>query len=149
MSQKVRQILKSVTHTLGNRAYRKKQKKNPSAFFTLQQLCEKIGLNTNAFDTSVQSKLGRTVSYVCRYGDRFTENCICVQLYEDTDAVMKQAMAEGALVCVTDHPIDGVPCILVETRRLPMRIYAVFTAICPLSKQLSLQEVSAKPQPKR
>lgn len=132
MSQKVRQVLKSVTHTLGNRAYRKKQKKNPSAFFTLQQLCEKVGLDTNGFDASVQSKLDRTVSYICRYGDRFTENCICVQLYEDADDVMKQAMAEGALVCVTDHPIDGVPCILVEA---PAVTYA---DLCSVYRDMSV-----------
>lgn len=131
MSQKVRQVLKSVTHAMGNRAYRKKQKKNPSAFFTLRQLCEKVGLDTNGFDASVQSKLDRTVSYICRYGDRFTENCICVQLYEDSDAVMKQAVAEGALVCVTDHPIDGVPCIVVAA---PAVTYA---DLCSIYRDMS------------
>ena len=109
-----RQILKSITHSIGNKAYRKKLKKKPSMFSTLKELCEKVGIETENLDEQVKSKLNTTVSYVCRYGDRFTESCICVQLYDDTDDIMKKAMAEGALVCLTDHKIDGVPCIVVE-----------------------------------
>ncbi len=109
-----RQILKSITHSIGNRAYRKKLKRNPSMFSTLGELCKKVGIETENFDEQVKAKLDTTVSYVCRYGDRFTENCICVQLYDDTDDIMKKAMTEGALVCLTDHKIDGVPCIVVE-----------------------------------
>ena len=109
-----RKILKSITHSIGNKAYRKKLNKKPSMFSTLKELCEEVGIETANFDEQVKAKLNTTVSYVCRYGDRFTKNCICVQLYDDTDDIMKKAMSQGALVCLTDHKIDGVPCIVVE-----------------------------------
>jgi UDP-N-acetylmuramoyl-tripeptide--D-alanyl-D-alanine ligase len=121
-----RQILKSITHSIGNKAYRKKLNKKPSMFSTLKELCEKVGIETENLDEQVKAKLNTTVSYVCRYGDRFTENCICVQLNDDTDDIMKKAMSEGALVCLTDHKIDGVPCIVVENTAV---IYADMCSI--------------------
>lgn len=110
----VRTVLRTITHCLGNSAYKRKVRKYPEKFFTLEQLCKKAELDTTIFDADVKQKLGQPVSYVCRFGDRFTKNCICVQLYADSDDLMKQAMRKGALVCVTTHKIDGVPCIVAD-----------------------------------
>lgn len=109
-----KQILRSVTHFWGNKTCKKKFRKNPSSFFSLKQICEKAGIDTKDCSSEVQDKLDVIVSQISRYGDRFTKNCVCVQLYDDTDNIIKKAMSKGALVCVTDHNIDGVPCIIVE-----------------------------------
>ncbi len=109
-----KQILRSVSHKIGNKAVNKKLKKNPDKFFTLKQICEKVGLDVDSFDKEIKDKFSVIVTQVSRFGDRFTKNCICVQLYDDTDDIMRKAMAEGALVCITDHKIEGVPCIVVE-----------------------------------
>ncbi len=114
MGSRVKKTLREITHFLGNRAYKRKVKKYPEKFFTLRQLCEKASLDVELFDEQVKAKLEDVVSYVCRWGDRFTRNCICVQLYGDNDEQMKMAMRKGALVCVTSHAIEGVPCIVVE-----------------------------------
>ncbi len=116
-----KRIAKAAIRCLCNATYKKKLKKNPDAFYTLRELCEKVGLDIERFDINVQGKLGETVSQICRHGDRFTKNCICVQLYDDTDQTMKKAMTEGALVCVTDHQIDELPCIVVDK---PATVYA-------------------------
>ncbi len=121
-----RKVLREITHALGNGAYKKKAKKYPELFFTLRELCVRAGLNMENTDGNVQAKLDKTVSYVCRWGDRFTKDCICVQLYGDSDAEMKLATQSGALVCVTDHGIDGVDCIVVEH---PEIVYADLCAI--------------------
>lgn len=114
-------VAQSSIRFLCNATYKRKLKKCPNAFYTLRQLCEKIGLNSENFDAVVKSKLDETVSQVCRYGDRLTKDAVCVQLYEDTDKTMKKAIAEGALVCVTDHSIEGLPCIVVDK---PAAVYA-------------------------
>ena len=126
-----KKIAKKVTRYLCNSTYRKKYKQNPKSFYTLQEICQKIGLDIDSFEEDVKCKLNTTVSQVCRYGDRFTRNCICVQLYEDTDEIMIKAINEGALVCVTDHKISGVPCIVVDK---PATVYA---NICCLSSAIS------------
>lgn len=121
MKLSLKRIAKSATRRLCHATYRKKLKKNPQAFYTLRELCKQANLVTEQFSADVQCKLDETVSQICRYGDRFTADCVCVQLYEDTDQVMEKAMAEGALVCVSDHAIDGLPCIVVEK---PAAVYA-------------------------
>ncbi len=114
-------IAKRATRILCNATYRKKLRRSPDAFFTLKEFCERAGLDTEQFTDDVKDKLNDLVSQVCRYGDRLTGNCICVQLYEDDDNTMKKAVAEGALVCVSDHQIEGLPCIVVEK---PATVYA-------------------------
>ncbi len=123
---KSRNLLKSITHSLGNGAYKKKLRKKPELFFTLRHICENIGLNLENLDDVVRINLDKTVSYVCRYGDRFTKDCICVQLYDDSDNIMKKAISEGALVCVTDHKIEGLPCIIVDNP------YATYADMCSI-----------------
>ena len=117
---------REISQWVGNQAIRRKRRKNPAAFLTLRQLCEKAGLSVEDFDEAVQCKSEKTVSQVSRYGDRFTKNCVCVQLYGDSDSLMQKAMADGALVCVTDHPIAGIPCIVVEN---PAAVYADMCAV--------------------
>lgn len=109
-----RQILQSITHFFGNKAFKNKIRNKPEKFFTLKQFCEKANIDIESLDDSIKCKLDVMVSYVCRWGDRFTKNCICVQLYDDSDFIMKKAANAGALVCVTNHKIEGVPCIIVE-----------------------------------
>ncbi len=121
---KGRKLLKSITHSLGNGAYKRKLRKKPELFFTLRQICENVGLNLETLDDVIKINLDKTVSYICRYGDRFTKDCICVQLYDDSDEIMKKAILEGALVCVTDHKIEGLPCIIVDNP------YATYADMC-------------------
>lgn len=117
---------REISQWIGNHAIKRKKRKNPAAFLTLRQLCEKAGLSVNNFDEAVRCKLEETVSQVSRYGDRFTKSCVCVQLYGDTDSLMHKAMTDGALVCVTDHPIAEIPCIVVEN---PAVVYADMCAV--------------------
>lgn len=119
-----KEALTVVSHKLGNHTQKKKFKRNPGSFWTLQALCEKAGLSTLEFEENVKDKLDRVVSQVCRYGDRFTKNCICVQLYDDTDEIMKKAAAAGALVCITDHKIEGIPCIVLKNT------YKAYSDLC-------------------
>lgn len=121
-----RKILKAVTNKLGNSAYKRKYKKYPQMFFTLGSLLEKVGIDINNLDETVKEKLDTVVSYVCRYGDRFTKNCVCVQLYDDSVNIMKKAVNEGALVCITKEKIDGIPCIV---SRNTERVYADLCSI--------------------
>ncbi len=116
-----KKIARSTTRFLCDKTYQRKFKKDPDSFLTLREFCQKAGLDIQQFDDTVKSRLDTTVSQVCRYGDRFTKNCICVQLYEDSDNTMVKAVAEGALVCVTDHKIDNLPCIVVDK---PAAVYA-------------------------
>lgn len=116
-----KKIARSLTRRLCNATYKKKFRNNPDAFYTLEELCKRLCVDIDSFDENVISKLSTKVSQVCRYGDRFTHNCVAVQLYEDTDEVMLKAMNEGALICVSDHKIEGVPTIIVEK---PAKFYA-------------------------
>lgn len=109
-----KKIARNLTRKLCNSTYKKKLRKNPDSFYTLKELCEKLNVCVNSFDENVKAQLNTKVSQVCRYGDRFTTNCVAVQLYEDTDEVMMKAINEGALVCVSDHNIVGVPTIVVD-----------------------------------
>ena len=75
---KGRKILKSITHTLGNYAYKRKFKNEPEFFFTLKEICENVGIDIESLDSDIKINLNKTISYICRYGDRFTKNCVCV-----------------------------------------------------------------------
>ncbi len=116
-----RLILRSFSHCLGNAAYKRKLKSKPDCFFTLREFCERAELDVDSFDEEIKRLLNATVSYVCRWGDRFTKNCICVQLYDDSDEIMRKAFAAGALVCVSNHKIAGVPCVVAKN---PTKVYA-------------------------
>ena len=121
-----RSILKKVTHFLGNCAYKSKLKKHPEKFFTLRELFDKVGVDTECLEKNIKEKLDTTVSYVCRYSDRFTKNCVCVQICEDPDNLMKKAAAEGALLCITKRKIEGIDCMVVpDTESLYAKLCAV------------------------
>lgn len=132
-----KKIARALTRKLCDSTYKKKLRKNPSAFYTLKQLCEKVGLDVDLFEDAVKCKLDTVVSQVCRYGDRFTQNCICVQLYEDTDEIMVKAMKDGALVCVADHKIEGVPCIVADK---PATVFA--DMCCEIYDLSSIQTIA-------
>lgn len=108
-----KKALRFATRTLCGRVCKNKVRNNPERYFTLKEICEKVGIDTSAFSDAVNERSNVIVPHISRYGDRLFKNSVCVQLYDDTDEVMKKAMQEGALVCVTEHEIDGVPCIVV------------------------------------
>ncbi|MBQ2687949.1 MAG: UDP-N-acetylmuramoyl-tripeptide--D-alanyl-D-alanine ligase [Clostridia bacterium] len=119
-------LLKTFSHKLGNISYKRKYKKNPDLFLSLKQLCQQVNLDTNNFDADINEKLERIVSQISRYGDRFTKDCVCVQLYDDSDDTMRKAINDGALVCITNHKIEGIPCIVVENT------YSVYADMCSI-----------------
>ncbi len=88
-------------------------------------------------DQSVLEQLDRPVSYICRYGDRFTKDCVCVQLYDDTDYLMRLAVEKGALVCVTDHKIRDLPCIVVPDP------YEIYTKLCCFARKRAVARGTA------
>ncbi len=114
IANKVDELYANMLVSLSNRMYRKKLKKVSQRFMTLAKLCDVVGLDTEQFDSEVKARLNNTVSEICRFGNIFTKDSVCVQLYGDSDDIMHRAIKRGALVCITDHKIDGIPCIVVE-----------------------------------
>ncbi len=148
MKINIKKASRSLTRFLCNSTYKKELRKNPDAFYTLEELCQKVRLETDNFEAEVKDRFDIIVSQVCRYGDRFTKNCICVQLYEDTDQTMIKAISEGALVCVADHKIEGIPCIVVQK---PATVYADMccvlndlSALCTVAIAGSIGKTTAK-----
>ena len=106
---------------IGNMTSRRKQRKFPERFYTVEQMLSTAGIKIEDQIPEIQQKAKDVVSGVCRVGSRFTKRCICVQLYEDAIDLMPIAMKKGALFCITRRPVDGVPCIVVDD---PSRVYA-------------------------
>lgn len=131
--------LTKVSHLISNYSYRRRKTKCPKKIFSLRYLCEKAGLNTSEFDDSVINLLDSEVSYICRFSERFTKNCICFQLYneDDNDNTMRKAIDSGALVCVTDHPINGLPCIVVDDTA------EIYARMCAEYRNLSQSQATA------
>ena len=71
-----KKIARKLTRNLCNSTYKKKLRRNPDAFYSLQELCTNVGVDTDCLEAEVKSLLDTTVSQVCRYGDRFTNNCV-------------------------------------------------------------------------
>lgn len=122
----VKKIFRKITRFQCERVYKKKKRKDPSRFLTLRQLCDRLGVSLDNATPEVALCLDTTVSHISRYGDRLFKDAVCVQLYEDTDNIMKKAVAEGALVCIADHKIDGIPCITVND---PAAVYTDMAAL--------------------
>jgi len=114
-------MLMKITLPLGWSTYKKKRRKNLSSVFTVAEMLSAAGVCVEEQSEEIRSKAATVVSGVCRLGSRFTKDCICVQLYEDAVDLMTIAMEKGALFCVTRHPVDGVPCVVVDD---PSRAYA-------------------------
>lgn len=95
-----------------------------------------IGGEKNTHNLS-DATLKRKVSQVCRAGSRFSSNCLCVSLYGDSDNVMRWAIKHGAIAVVTDHPIEGIPCIVVPS---PEQFYA---NICSYYRSMSSVKITA------
>ena len=114
-------LLMKVTLPLGYLSYQVKKRKNPSAYFTVGELFSAAGLDIDIQSDEIRNKVDDIVSGVCRIGSRFTKGCICVQLYEDAIDLMRIAIKKGALFCITNRAIEGVPCVVVEN---PIEVYA-------------------------
>lgn len=114
---------------IGNILCKRKQRKHPEMFYTVEQMLAAAGLQIQDQIPQIQQMAKEIVSGVCRVGSRFTKKCICVQLYEDAIDLMPIAMKNGARFCITKRPVDGVPCIVVED---PGRVYA---DMCSLYRQ--------------
>jgi len=114
-------MLMKFTLPLGYLAYKKKKRRNPGNYYTVEQILSAVGLKISEQCEEIQKQAEETVSGIFRIGSRFTKNCICVQLYEDAVDLMPIAMEKGALFCVTKRPVPGVPCVVSDN---PARIYA-------------------------
>ena len=115
------EMLMKLTLPLGYLTYKRKKRKEPTRYYTVEQMLSAAGLEIKDQCEEIQSKAKEIVSGVCRTGSRFTKNCICVQLYEDAVDLMPVAMEKGALFCVTRRPVSGVPCVVTDD---PSRVYA-------------------------
>lgn len=129
--------LLKITKPIGNHFAIRKARKNPKWDVTVRELCVIAGLDTQSFSETVKTRLERKVRQVCRAGSRMLDNCICVQLYEDGDNLMRWAMANGAIVVVTSKQIDDLPCIVVDN---PVAVYA---AMCGYYRKLTNVEITA------
>ena len=129
--------LLKLTKPIGNCIAARKARRNSNWNVTVRELCEIADLDTQSFSEGVKARLERKVRQVCRAGSRMLDNCICVQLYEDGDDLMRWAMANGAIVVVTSRQIDDLPCIVVDN---PVEVYA---AMCGYYRKLSNVEITA------
>lgn len=101
---------------------------------TLSEILTIGGGNThNLSDVTLKKK----VSQVCRAGSRFSSNCLCVSLYGDSDNVMRWAIKHGAIAVVTDHLIEGIPCIVVPSPEL------FYANICSYFRSMSSVKITA------
>lgn len=96
-----------------------------------------IGGGNFSYNQMTHHLLSKKVSQVCRAGSRFSKNCLCVALYGDTDNVMRWAIAHGAIAVVTDHQIEGIPCIVVTS---PEQFYS---NVCAYFRALSDVKITA------
>lgn len=110
-----------VTLPLGYFVCKKKKSKNPNCIFAVERMLVMAELNINKQCNEIRDKTQNIVSGVCSIGSCFIKNCICVQLYEDTVAMMTNAMKKGALFCNTRRLEEGAPCVETDN---PNRVYA-------------------------
>lgn len=129
--------LLKITKPIGNRIAARKARRDSNWNVTVRELCVMAGLDPQSFSEGVKARLERKVRQVCRAGSRMLDNCICVQLYEDGDNLMRWAMANGAIVVVTPKQIDDLPCIVVDN---PVAVYA---AMCGYYRKLTNVEITA------
>lgn len=129
--------LLKIVKPIGNYCAKMKAQKLSNWGVTVRELCVVAGLDADTFSEGVKKQLDRRVRQVCRAGSRMLDNCICVQLYEDGDNLMRWAMANGAIVVVTPKQIDDLPCIVVDN---PVAVYA---AMCGYYRKQINVEVTA------
>lgn len=129
--------LLKITKPIGNCIAARKARRNSNWNVTVRELCVVAGLDSQSFSEKVKAKLDYKVKQVCRAGSRMLDNCICVQLYEDGDNLMRWAMANGAIVVVAAKQIDDLPCIVVDN---PVAVYA---AMCGYYRKLTNVEITA------
>lgn len=84
-----------------------------------------------------ESILAKKITQICRAGSRFSSNCLCVSLYGDSDNVMRWAIKHGAVAVVTDHMIEGLPCIITSS---PEQFY---TNVCAYFRSQSSVRITA------
>ena len=132
-----RTALQSISHFISNMSYQGKKAFDKQRFPTLRSVCELAGIEIGSLDQTVVDVLDDCVSYICRYGDRFTKDCICVQLYDDTDEIMRLAVRKGAIVCVTDHIISGLRCIVVPDT------HETYATLCSIWRKYSKAQGTA------
>ncbi|MBR4721083.1 MAG: hypothetical protein IK057_04910 [Clostridia bacterium] len=109
---------------LGNLKYKGVKRKHYKKFLTVKEICNIADIDISQLNDSVKKVLNKKVSGAYRASSRFIKDCICVQLYEDGDGVMRWAASHGATVCVTSHNIEDIPCIVAENPA------AVYSDIC-------------------
>ena len=129
--------LLKITKPIGNHFAAKKAKKLPGWDVSVSDLCRITGIDVTTLSDKVKDRLDRKVKQVCRAGSRMLDDCICVQLYEDGDNLMRWAMNNGAIVVVTPRQIDDLPCIVVDN---PVAVYA---AMCGYYRRQTNVEVTA------
>lgn len=120
-----------ISRWFANRTFAKKLRKTPEKVLTLLQLCEKVGIPTDALAEDVQRRLDEPVSQIARFGGYLVRNAICLQLYGDEDFRMRKAMQAGALVCMSDHDIENVPCLVVKD------VPATYAAMCAVYRDMA------------
>lgn len=101
----------------------KKCIKEPEFFVKTKTLFSAIGLDHEGkVDSEVWKRIkNRIVHSISAVQPTFTRSSICAQMYDDTDDDMRWAYRNGAFLIITDHKIDGVPCLVVES---PITVYA-------------------------
>lgn len=120
-------------------ALRVKRIRRPEYTLTLSQVVD-YAMNGGGYlvnTQSVEKLLNRKVSQICRAGSRFSKNCLCVALYGDSDNVMRWAVKHGALAVVTDHQIDNLPCVIVESPE------SFYSEVCGYFRTLSPVKITA------
>ena len=106
---------------LGNLKYKSVKRKYEDKFLTIKEICNIADIDISQLNDLAKKALDQKVSGAYRASSRFIKDCICVQLYEDGDGIMRWAASNGAKVCVTSHNIEDVPCIVSEN---PASVYA-------------------------
>lgn len=132
------ELLLKVLGPMSNLAIGLKRIKSRNYLMTLGQIIEIfVGQGLFVNTQSVTKILDHKVSQICRAGSRFSRNCLCVALYGDTDNVMRWAIEHGALAVVTNHQINGIPCVIVESPEL------FYSIICGHFRALSPVNITA------
>lgn len=120
VNQSEERLLK-VLGPLSNLANLIKRISKPGYPLSLSDVIHIGGDGENVKNNLSESILSEKISQICRAGSRFSKNCLCVSLYGDSDNVMRWAIEHGAVAVVTDHMIEGIPCIEVAS---PEQFYA-------------------------
>lgn len=128
--------LLSLVRPIGNSVVKRKWNKMSQkttlggAIGCISDICQSVS-------PELKEKENMPLYQICRAGSRMLDNNICVQLYEDGDNLMRWAVENGSVAIVTDHQIDGLPCIVTDS---PVAVYA---RLCSYLKTRGKYEVTA------